>query len=303
MEAKVDEMKDLVLLNDEFKKESLMDKLKEIEDLGRELDVGGQTSYQNTNFVLNETEFPTGTSGKSRQAIFESCVRVDSLKGLVFDYHKTVGEIKIQRAKMLRAEEKLKNADNKADKIEAEGEFEIARAELRQKELFIDGMKYKSEYLLRSINDFYQNYEKNEVECKKLGFTVHDWNKMEVEDHYWRTVNDRKVIKHEMYRLAQLSKETGDSLPLQNQMDLGRIKAIGNTLNQEIQQMTNKGISQIGNDSENKDIVNWTINVGGKLINAPDDCPYKREKECTFRKEITGLCEYRYCLSLGHVVQ
>lgn len=302
MEEKVDEMKELALLDEEFSKEKIMNMLKELENLGREVEVGGQTSYQNLNFVLNKTEFPEGTSGNSRQAVFEGAVRVDSLKGLVFDYHKELGETKIKQAQIMRAEEKLNNPKSTpADKLEAEGELQVAKAELRQKELALDGMKFKSKYLLRSINDFYQAYQMNEELCQKRGFSILDWNKEEVEHDYWTTVNDRKLVKHEAYRLAALSKETGDSLPLQNTLDVRRVKAISD----EVQRV---GLSspqpKISSRQMEELPTNWTISINGtEAVNVPDGCPYRDGKKCTFRKAIIGMCDYLYCQSLGHVLQ
>ncbi len=238
--AKIREMKDLELLDDEFKKEEVMKKLQEITELSKEIEVGGQTSYQNKFFVLNEVEYPDGTSGKSRQAVFEASVRVDSLKGLVFDYHKTQGELKIEKAALIRAEdhlEKSKKKNNEADTLEAEGMVLICMANIRQKELSIEGLKGRTKHLLRSINDFDTEFQKNEELCKAQGFTVHDWNNIEVEDHYWRTVNDKKIIKAKMYNLAKLSTEQGDSLPLQHKLDVGRVQQIDKELKTEAAKM------------------------------------------------------------------
>ena len=196
--------------------------LETIEKLGRELEVGGQTSYQNKFFVLNPVEFPQGTSGKSRQAIFEGAVRVDQLKGCLGDLYKTEGEIKVCQARIIRAQRKMGSADE-ADKLEGEGELIIAETELKQKEMALDGIRGRAKHMLRCVFDFYGEFVKNEVDCEKLGFTVHDWNKLEVEDHYWRSVNDMKIAKAATYAALGMNQQTGDSLPFQHNLNIGRV--------------------------------------------------------------------------------
>jgi hypothetical protein len=293
------EIKQLEKINEDFKKEELLGKLKEVEKLGRELAVGQQTSYQNRFFVLNDTEFPTGTSGKSRQAVFEAAVRVDSLKGLVFEYNKTIGEIKQEKANLMRAEEKLNDPEaSEADKLEAEGKIDVSKAEIRQKEIGLENMHERSKQLLRSMFDFYEEFEKNEEECKKLGFTCKDWNRLEVEDHYWRTVNDKKVLKSKMYQLAGMSKEQGDSLPLQNRLDVGRVKQLDTAVENEI-----KRLQEVPKDQENKNVPNnvdeWVVKINDEHVDHKT-CPHRDGKgRCMFRKDIPGACTFRYCYSLG----
>jgi len=310
-----DETRDLTLLNDDFKKEDIMNMVTELEDLGRKIEVGGQTSYQNRNFVLNPTEFPEGTVGKSRQAVFEGAVRVDSLKGLVFDYHKTLGEIKKCKAEMMKQESIMNNTQSEPwEVLEAEGAWEIARAELRQKELAVEGMQHRSKHLLRSIHDFHSAFKENEEITQKRGMTVLDWNKPEVEHDYWSQVNDRKVIKQLMYQQAALSKEGGDSLPFQNQLDVGRIKSIGNEVNEtmaarlgytgsDAHKTDPRAIPNNGGIPQSEMPASWTINVEGEQISAPNGCPHRNGAKCTFRKVIDGMCDYLYCQSLGNVVQ
>jgi len=316
-----DETRDLVLLNDDFKKEDIMGMVKELEDLGRKIEVGGQTSYQNRNFVLNPTEFPEGTVGKSRQAVFEGAVRVDSLKGLVFDYHKTLGEIKKCKAEMMKQESIMNNTQSEPwEVLEAEGAWEIARAELRQKELAVEGMQHRSKHLLRSIHDFHSAFKENEEITEKRGMSVLDWNKPDVEHDYWSQVNDRKVIKQLMYQQADLSKEGGDSLPFQNRLDVGRVNAIKNEVGQqaarlgylgpqahEVDQRSlpqGKVMEQMSQDPPQSEMpASWTIEVEGVKVNAPNGCPVRDGKKCTFRKQITGMCDYLYCQSLGIVQQ
>jgi len=310
-----DETRDLVLLNDDFKKEDIMEMVTELEDLGRKIEVGGQTSYQNRNFVLNPTEFPEGTVGKSRQAVFEGAVRVDSLKGLVFDYHKTLGEIKKCKAEMMRQEEVMRHPDSSpADVLEAEGAWEIARAELRQKELAVDGMQHRSKHLLRSIHDFHSAFKENEEITQKRGMGILDWNKPEVEHDYWSQVNDRKVVKQLMYQQAELSKEGGDSLPFQNQLDVGRIKAIGTEVGNataarlgymgpQAHEQDPRAIPNNGGIPQSEMPASWTILIDGETLPAPNGCPFREGAKCTFRKQIVGMCDYLYCQSLGHVAQ
>jgi len=318
-DEEIDETRDLVLLNDDFKKKDIMGMVKELEDLGREIEVGGQTSYQNRNFVLNPTEFPEGTVGKSRQAVFEGAVRVDSLKGLVFDYYKTLGEIKQCKAQMLKQEAIMADPSKEEwEKLEAEGAWEIARAELRQKDLAVEGMQHRSKHLLRSIHDFHSAFKENEEITEKRGMSVLDWNKPDVEHDYWSQVNDRKVVKQLMYQQADLSKEGGDSLPFQNQLDVGRVKAIEN----EVGNATAARLGHLGPQAhaqdprslpqgqvveqmapQNEMPASWTISVEGVDVNAPNGCPVRDGKKCTFRKQITGMCDYLYCQSLGIVQQ
>ena len=209
-------------LDKEFSTEEALKILDEVERLGRELEVGGQTSYQNKFFVLNPVEFPQGTSGKSRQAIFEGAVRVDQLKGSLADLYKTEGEIKVCQARILRAQRKMRN-DDEADQLEGEGELIIAETELKQKERALEGIRSKAKHMLRCTFDFYGEFVKNEVDCEKLGFNVHDWNKLEVEDHYWRSVNDMKVAKAASYAALGMNQQTGDSLPFQHNLNIGRV--------------------------------------------------------------------------------
>lgn len=312
-----DEINELSKINESFKDENLLERLRKIEKLGKELEVGGQTSYQNRKFVLNEVEFPEGTSGKSRQAIFEAAVRVDSLRGLVFDYNKTIGEIKIAKAKVMKAEHDIKNAETEWEKLQAEGEYDVSMTELRQKEQALFGMEQRSKHLLRSIHDFYEEFEINEEKCKQLGFDCHDWNKMEVEDHYWRTVNDKKIIKQKMYMLGGLSKEGGDSLPLQNNLDVRRVKMIGSAVEEEARRMIesqNKpqqdnpyprtegepGPNRNSGQKMVEEVKNWMVETNDKKF-LRDDCPHRTENgKCKFRGEdIVGACTFRYCYSLG----
>ena len=43
-----DEIEELAKINEDFKSAELIERLRTIEKLGKELEVGGQTSYQNT---------------------------------------------------------------------------------------------------------------------------------------------------------------------------------------------------------------------------------------------------------------
>jgi len=303
---RINEIDDLSFLDQEFSNDQVMDKIYKIDKLGKEIEIGGQTSYQNKYFVLNETEFPTGTIGKSRQAIFEACVRIDNLKNLVFEYHKTQGEIKIAKAKTIKTKQKLiqaktiakqpsiKTQNEEIDLLIAEGKYEIAIAKLRQKELTVDSLKSKAKHYLRCINDFYTEFEKNEKICKKqFNTSILDWNKEDVENQYWQTVNDKKLIKARLYQKSSLPKELGDGLPLQDNMNFKRIEMIDKALDEKINEDSNNALDEKINEDS------WVIVVDENfLTKAPKNCPKYKKGVCI---QINRLCSIETCRSLGIV--
>jgi len=319
----IPEIKQLQILDQVFSKEEIVNTLNDIERLGREMEVGGQTSYQNKFFVLNPVEFPEGTSGKSRQAVFESAVRVDVLKGNLFEYKKMCGEMKILNAKMIRAQKKYDEAvksGEEADILEAEGEIEILTSEIRQKELALENVQAKSKHVLRSIVDFYNEYQVNEQLCNELGFeTSKDWNKLEVEDHYWRSVNNRKVQKAAAYAALGMNQQLGDSLPLQNNLNVQEIAFVRDKTLQELGvpiagpqgqqaiEASSSGIPEVvrrGGPSvppQSKDV--WELTLNKKDIIMSTECPHKQGNECAFRPKIRGLCSHTYCIHLGLAIQ
>jgi len=208
--------KDLVLLTDELKDEELMNKILEIEKLGKVLRVGSMSSFQKQEFVLNPTEFVPGTTEKSRQSIFESAVRISNLRGGVYDYHKLTAEIKIETAKKLRAEKKLSNAQDEADKLEAEGEIQLAEVEIQRKTNELDSLKYKADAWLDDVKDFYVEFLKNEELLKQRGKSVLDWNTHEEQVRYWSATTEAKLNKQLTYALMGRSTQEGDSLCYQN---------------------------------------------------------------------------------------
>lgn len=311
----IPEIKQLQILDQVFSKGEIIDVLNDIESLGRQMEVGGQTSYQNKFFVLNPVEFPEGTSGKSRQAIFESAVRVDVLKGNLFEYKKMLGEMKILRAKMFRAEKKLeevtKNGDI-ADVMEAEGEMDILTAEIRQKELALENLQAKSKHVLRSIIDFYGEYKTNEEICNNLGFITADhWNTLEVEDHYWKTVNARKVQKAASYAALGMNQQLGDSLPLQNNLDVKEVAMIRDTTLQQLgaipqagapaAAITSQGVPNTvdrGTGSELKS-TEWVLSLKDGTLVPSSSCEFKVGGQCNFRPTIKSVCTLANCKSLG----
>lgn len=318
----IPEIKQLKILDQVFSKEEIVNTLNDIERLGREMEVGGQTSYQNKFFVLNPVEFPEGTSGKSRQAVFESAVRVDVLKGNLFEYKKMCGEMKILNARMIRAQKKydeaVKNGDE-ADILEAEGEVEILTSEIRQKELALENVQAKSKHVLRSIVDFYNEYQVNEKLCNDLGFdTAKDWNKLEVEDHYWRSVNSRKVQKAAAYAALGMNQQLGDSLPLQNNLNVQEIAFVRDKTLQELGVLPSGTSSTQPNSnvpdvvqrggpstkaSINKDKDIWELSLNNKDIIRNIECPHKQGNECAFRPKVRGICSHTYCIHLGLAIQ
>ena len=294
-------------LNEKLANPEIITTLKNIELISRRMEVGQQTTYQNKLFVLNPVEFPEGTSGKSRQAIFESAVRIDVLKGHLFEHKKINGEMKVIEAKLIRAKRKMESKDE-ADQLEAEGEIIIAEAEYRQKELSLEAIEAKANNVLRQINDFYEEFIINEEICKKRGFDYNNWNSMEVENDYWNTVNDRKIQKAAAYSMLGMGQQLGDSLPLQNNLDPNRIEFIKQKTIENI-----KGIIEQSNQTpeENKKIENkpkenikeWTIHLAdGTTFNSGIDgeyCKFHKDGLCIYRDPLRGKCSKRYCSSIG----
>jgi hypothetical protein len=310
----IPEIKQLQILDQAFSKTEIIDVLNDIESLGRQMEVGGQTSYQNKFFVLNPVEFPEGTSGKSRQAIFEGAVRVDVLKGNLFEYKKMLGEMKILQAKMIRANKKLVNANStkiEEDILEAEGEMDILISETRQKELALENVQAKSKHVLRSIIDFYGEYKVNEELCNKLGFvTAENWNTLEVEDHYWKTVNSRKVQKAAAYAALGMNQQLGDSLPLQNSLDVQEVAMIRDTTlqqlgvvpptqggpaitDQSIPETVDRGIGVALKSTE------WVLTLKDGTLVPSSSCEFKVGGQCNFRPTIKSVCTIANCRSLG----
>ena len=251
-------------LNKKLANEEIRETLKKIEIISRKMEVGQQTSYQNRFFVLNPVEFPEGTSGKSRQAIFEAAVRIDVLKGHLFEHKKINGEMKTIEAKLMRAKKKL-NSDDEADKLEAEGEIIIAEAEYRQKELSLEAIESKANNILRQIDDFWDEFNKNEELCMKRGFNYENWNNLEVEDDYWNTVNDRKIQKAAAYSLLGMGQQLGDSLPLQNNLDPSRVEFVKQKTIERIQnfirsEQDKEKFREIEKEDQKKN-ENWTIEL------------------------------------------
>lgn len=296
-------------LNTKLANEEIRDTLKKIEIISRKMEVGQQTSYQNRFFVLNPVEFPEGTSGKSRQAIFEAAVRIDVLKGHLFEHKKINGEMKIIEAKLIRAKKKLES-DDEADRLEAEGEIIIAEAEYRQKELSLEAIESKAKNVIRQIDDFWDEFNKNEEICVKRGFSYENWNALEVEDDYWNTVNDRKIQKAAAYSMLGMGQQLGDSLPLQNNLDPNRVEFIKQKTVEKIQniigttQSVQEGAPQIETGDKNEDSNSWAIELPDKQggwNSGPDGCACKFNKNgsCIYRSPIIGKCSKTYCFSLG----
>lgn len=305
------EIDQLGQLNERLSNEDIRNTLKKIELISRKMEVGQQTSYQNKFFVLNPVEFPEGTSGKSRQAIFEAAVRVDVLKGHLFEHKKINGEMKIIEARLLRAKKKLEGGDE-ADRLEAEGEIIIAEAEYRQKELSLESIEAKANQVLRQINDFYEEFIVNEELCQKRGFNYELWNTMEVENDYWNTVNDRKIQKAAAYSMLGMGQQLGDSLPLQNNLDPNRIEFVKNTTVENIKGMLGTPDQSTGQEPNNNEIEDksketietWTVSIpGGATFNAGNNgelCMCRDSSGiCHYRSNLPGKCTKRYCASLG----
>lgn len=294
-------------LNKKLANEEIRETLKKIEIISRKMEVGQQTSYQNRFFVLNPVEFPEGTSGKSRQAIFEAAVRIDVLKGHLFEHKKINGEMKTIEAKLMRAKKKL-NSDDEADKLEAEGEIIIAEAEYRQKELSLEAIESKANNILRQIDDFWDEFNKNEELCMKRGFNYENWNNLEVEDDYWNTVNDRKIQKAAAYSLLGMGQQLGDSLPLQNNLDPSRVEFVKQKTIERIQnfirsEQDKEKFREIEKEDQKKN-ENWTIelpNNQGKWDSGVNgsSCKFNKNGSCTYRTPIIGKCSKTYCFSLG----
>lgn len=284
-------------LNEKLSNEEIREKLKNIEIISRIMEVGQQTSYQNKFFVLNPIEFPTGTSGKSRQAIFEAAVRIDVLKGHLFEHKKINGEMKKIQAQLIRANKK-RMSDDEADRLEAEGDIIIAEAELRQKELSLSSIEAKANNVLRQINDFYEEFEKNEQSCNTRGFSYKDWNSLEVENDYWNQVTDRKVKKAAAYTALGMSQQLGDSLPLQNNLNIDRIEHVKKSTIDEINKNIEEKKGKVIEDKREqiKDV--WVVTFKDKVC-ASDQCPHKKNEICEYRSPIIGKCSYTYCYSLG----
>lgn len=299
------EIRQLDILGEKFTEEEILETLETIDSISKQMEVGGQTTFQNKFFVLNPIEFPEGTSGKSRQAIFEAAVRVDVLKGHLFDYKKTQGEMKIIYARILRAKKKL-TCEDEIETLEAEGELEIAQAEYRQKEIALENLKAKSIHVLRSIYDFWGEFNINEELCKKIGFEWKDWNKLEVEEHYWTTVNDRKVQKAATYSALGMSQQLGDSLPLQNHLEvnLNRVEHVKKKSMEEISRQM-EGNNQITSDNNQQKIEqiennkSWIVSLPDGTMSASENCTYCDNGICKYKKPIIGKCSERYCFSLG----
>jgi hypothetical protein len=235
------EILEFTYFGEQFTDKQVLDTLLDIDRKGKEMEVGGQTTYQNRFFVLNPVEFPEGSSHKSRQAIFEASVRVDNLKSLLFEYKKAIAEQKIIEVKRIRKmhdieriQEDVKHLDAteeekvylELDITEAEAELDILDLEKRQKEIALENIIARSKHTLRAIYDFHGEFVDNEKLCEKRGFTYKDWNRLEVEHDAWMTINDRKVQKMVAYSRAGLTREGGDSLPLQNTLDPERIQQV-----------------------------------------------------------------------------
>lgn len=310
----------------ETETKGLKELLDEVATLAREIEVGGQTSYQNKFFVLNPVEYPDGTSGKSRQAIFEGAVRVENIKGQYLEYYKCEGEKKIAEAKILRAQSKIdsvggkNDAESVATRLEGEGELTIAQAEFRQKELHMAGIASRAKHQLREVVDFYEEYRKNEIECAKKGFDIHDWNTMEVEDDYWRTVNQRKVEKAMNYLALGFDHQTGDSLPLQHRINVDEIAHIKQRCLLEMQRNMGGAPALEGGSpatgetkmiEDNTAPTAWTVllkreDTGEDIEISNIECPLKDSKNpmiCNAKHPVQGACSFRYCYALGGVKQ
>jgi hypothetical protein len=311
----IPEIDQLGELNEKLSNEEIKNTLKEIESIAKIIEVGQQTSYQNKLFVLNPVEFPEGTSGKSRQAIFEAAVRVDVLKGHLFEHKKINGEMKIIEAKLMRSKSKLSKAKDylcqtgdtsyEADMVEAEGEIIIAEAEYRQKELSLEAIESKANQVLRQINDFYEEFNINEELCKKRGFDYSNWNQMEVENDYWNTVNDRKIQKAAAYSMLGMGQQLGDSLPLQNNLDPNRIEFVKRKTIENVKAITESATKpqetpkEIESEEEiwmvkipNENEI-WNSGIEGK------NCFFNRDGFCNYRDPFRGKCSKAYCLSIG----
>lgn len=296
-------------LNKKLANEEIRETLKKIEIISRKMEVGQQTSYQNRFFVLNPVEFPEGTSGKSRQAIFEAAVRIDVLKGHLFEHKKINGEMKTIEAKLMRAKKKL-NSDDEADKLEAEGEIIIAEAEYRQKELSLEAIESKANNILRQIDDFWDEFNKNEELCMKRGFNYENWNNLEVEDDYWNTVNDRKIQKAAAYSLLGMGQQLGDSLPLQNNLDPNRVEFIKQKTIEKIQgligssEQVQEAPQKIEKRDQKEDDKSWVVELPNDQgawnsgLNG-SSCKFNKNGSCNYRNPIIGKCSKTYCFSLG----
>lgn len=211
--------------------------------------------------------------------------------------------MKITKAKMLKAMKKLNEATEEFDKLEAEGELEIAQAEYRQKEIALENLKAKSMHVLRSIYDFWGEFKTNEQLCAKLGFSWEDWNKLEVEEHYWTTVNDRKVQKAATYTALGMSQQLGDSLPLQNHLEtnLNRVDYVKKKTMEELtRQMSSKDQIPFNKETETpaqiEEVKNWLLKTGeGNNL-----CKYRGDNgSCNFRPGIPALCTFTFCKSIS----
>jgi len=243
-----DEIKQFEYFGEQFTNKEVLDVLLKIDGIAKDMEVGGQTSYQNKFFVLNPVEFPEGTSGKSRQAAFEASVRVDNLKSLLFEYKAAMAEKKIIEARIMRAERKLQMEDP-IDRLEGEGELELAELDMRKKDLSITAMMARSKHILRSVFDFYTEFENNEKICEQRGFNYRAWNKLEVEHDYWAAVNDRKVQKAMAYAKLGMSQQLGDSLPFQNSLNIERIEKVKGLTSEAIDKETKK-LENVGDKEE-----------------------------------------------------
>jgi hypothetical protein len=212
--------KDLILLTDELKDETLLGKILDIEKLGRELGVGGMSTFQRQEFVLNPVEFVQGTTERSRQAIFEASVRISNLRGGVYDFHKANAEIKLNTAKKIRWEKKLLDANDVADKMEAEAEIQLLEVEIQRKTAELEALKYKADFWITEVKDFYVSFLKNEEELKKRGVSVLDWNTHAEQVRYWTETTNAKINKQLSYALMGRSQQEGDSLAMQNHTDV-----------------------------------------------------------------------------------
>jgi hypothetical protein len=212
--------KDLTVLTDELKDETLLNKILEIEKLSREIHVGNMSSFQKQRFVLNPTEFVPGTVEKSRQSIFEASVRISNLRGGVYDFHKAQAEIKIQTAKKLRSEKKLATAIDEADQLEAAGEISLAEIEIQRKQDELEALKYRAGAWLDDIKDFYVSFLQNEALLKERGVSVLNWNDESEQLRYWHATTEAKLNKQLAYELAGRSQQQGDSICFQNEPNI-----------------------------------------------------------------------------------
>lgn len=268
-------VKDLALLNDELKDSTLIETLNKIESISREMSVGGMTTFQRKEFVLNPTDYPPGTVEKSRQAIFEASVRVSGIKGSVFDFHKTTGEIDKAKARLMRAQSNLKKLQEMpltdevaADLLEAQGEERIARYDLLAKEESLAGLKARSAHQLQEVKDFYEEFQKNEVYTAAKGMSYKDWNTEKASLDYWGSVQDARIQKAMSYGAAGISQQQGDSLPFQNRPAILLKQA------QELQKLAAAQEEQLKLENKGENVVSIT-DAKKKLSEAFDETPSK----------------------------